>query len=136
MKKTLKMLAVLAMLIIVVVFYYTKVDRLKSLDVEDFIFTVSENGSKDKQVEMMTSYVSSRFSTNEMRSQNIKSNNVNKRIVKITYYIGWFDDSIDKTIYIVEFKLKDKTWFIKSVQTGWKCHEGRGHQNYTNEACN
>lgn len=59
----------------------------------------------------------------------------NEHVRIIVTQEGLLDDSIYGEKRVIEFKFKANRWMIDNIKLGFKCQEGRGHQNYSGELC-
>ncbi|GHN00420.1 hypothetical protein WSM22_19090 [Cytophagales bacterium WSM2-2] len=48
---------------------------------------------------------------------------------------GLSDDSVGGEMRIIELEKAGGTWTIKKIRLGFKCWDGRGHQNYSGQPC-
>ena len=53
-----------------------------------------------------------------------------------TLTLGLLDDSVRSQRYRLELsRREDGTWTIESASWAQRCHEGRGHQDFSPELC-
>jgi len=63
-----------------------------------------------------------------------KNDDINTAMVTLTAE-GLADDSVYGEKRIITFAKKSGVWTIKDIRVGWRCQQGRGHQNYAGKLC-
>lgn len=45
------------------------------------------------------------------------------------------DDSVKATRIVMTAKRTGKTWHVQKILKSWKCHDGRGHTDWSSQKC-
>jgi hypothetical protein len=109
-----------------------------TLPVEDFnAYTESVDYPWERSLSALTdAYVEGGAGDTLQRSFRSRPSDEEGTSATATLTLGLLDDSVQSQRYRLELsRREDDTWTIESASWSQRCHEGRGHQDFSPELC-